>query len=152
MSGGAADNRNRAAGRTLRSIESRRGQVPRADQGVHRRAGIGELRRPRHGICERTAGRLLDEQLLPRGRNPADYVVGVDLAVLDDPAGRAIQYPEPMCRSCGEPLTGRQRVWCSEACRKRAGRQVKHPLQARHQAPHCTQEGRTPDRAQARSG
>lgn len=27
--------------------------------------------------------------------------------------------PEGLCRSCHSPLTGRQRDWCSERCRRR---------------------------------
>jgi hypothetical protein len=48
-----------------------------------------------------------------------------DLTVLDDPDDRAIEYPERTCRGCGAPLHGRERDWCSEACRKRAGRHDK---------------------------
>jgi hypothetical protein len=38
---------------------------------------------------------------------------------LDD---RAFEYRELRCLSCGERLTGRQRKWCTEACRKRSRR------------------------------
>ena len=34
-----------------------------------------------------------------------------------------VEYSEPLvCRSCGKDLVGRQRMWCSEACRKRSNR------------------------------
>jgi hypothetical protein len=30
--------------------------------------------------------------------------------------------PDDGCRGCGQPLTGRRRTWCSEACRSRVRR------------------------------
>jgi hypothetical protein len=41
---------------------------------------------------------------------------------VDGPQDRAIEYPERTCRGCGTALQGRQRDWCSEACRKRSAR------------------------------
>jgi hypothetical protein len=44
--------------------------------------------------------------------------------VIDD-HDQAIQYNEPRhCQACGKPLTGRQRRWCSDGCRKRWEREV----------------------------
>jgi hypothetical protein len=37
----------------------------------------------------------------------------------DDPT---IEYRRLLCDGCGEPLTGRQRNWCGEVCRKRTAR------------------------------
>ncbi len=46
-----------------------------------------------------------------------------DLAVVDDPEDRAIEYREQTCEGCGEALDGRpHKRWCSDACRKRAKR------------------------------
>jgi hypothetical protein len=47
-------------------------------------------------------------------------------ALLDvrDPAPEdpAIEYRPRFCAGCGEPLSGRQKMWCCDACRKRASR------------------------------
>jgi hypothetical protein len=45
-----------------------------------------------------------------------------DLAIMDDPADRAIEYSQYTCRNCGAALKGRQRDWCSGACRKKSAR------------------------------
>jgi hypothetical protein len=37
---------------------------------------------------------------------------------------RAVEYRELCCRECGNELRGRQRLWCSEKCRKRVFRAV----------------------------
>jgi hypothetical protein len=43
-------------------------------------------------------------------------------------ARATLEPPRPVarCQGCGIPLTGRQRLWCSNACRTRAGRAT-HP-------------------------
>jgi hypothetical protein len=43
-----------------------------------------------------------------------------DLIVENDEC--AVEYREPRCRECDKSLIGRQRDWCSDACRKRAER------------------------------
>jgi hypothetical protein len=40
------------------------------------------------------------------------------------PEEPTIEYRPRLCTGCGEPLTGRQDKWCSEACRKRSARQL----------------------------
>jgi hypothetical protein len=40
------------------------------------------------------------------------------------PDGPTIEYPTRTCRGCSEPLTGRRRTWCTEACRKRFERRA----------------------------
>ena len=39
-----------------------------------------------------------------------------------DSQHRAQRYPEPQCRNCNKPLTGKQREWCSARCRIQHGR------------------------------
>lgn len=45
-----------------------------------------------------------------------------DPALVDDPEDLVVEYPELTCRGCGCELSGRQRQWSSEACRKRVSR------------------------------
>jgi hypothetical protein len=35
---------------------------------------------------------------------------------------RAVEYREPYRKACRRTLQGRQRLWCTDACRKRAQR------------------------------
>jgi hypothetical protein len=56
---------------------------------------------------------------LPRvGKETNPLADGADL-ILND-SERAVEYRELRCRECGNELRGRQRLWCSEKCRKRA--------------------------------
>ena len=58
------------------------------------------------------------------GKESSPLADSTDLILEDDE--RAVEYLEPICQrnGCDRHLTGRQQRWCSDACRKRADRDV----------------------------
>jgi hypothetical protein len=80
--------------------------------------GPRSVRATRHVRIGKESNRLSDDDLV--------------LAVED----LAIEYPEPrLCVECGVPLEGRQRMWHSDACRKRSERRGSAAAGARGRLP-----------------
>jgi hypothetical protein len=59
-------------------------------------------------------------RLAPVGKETNPLADTADLILEDD--ARAVEYREPRCLGCGRELAGKQRLWCSERCRKRTTR------------------------------
>jgi len=93
--------------------------------------GFGSERSPPDGKpCQWTHGLLQPPRVhatgLARvGKETNPLADTADLILASDE--RAVEYREPCCLGCGRKLVGRQRLWCSEACRKRAFRAVVPP-------------------------
>jgi hypothetical protein len=95
---------------------------------LHREAkALGPDRRPRQrwtrGLLQ--PPRVSATELVRVGKESNPLADGLDFAEADD--ARVIVHRERQCLACGTPLTGQQRKWCGEACRKRIERTFVHP-------------------------